>query len=256
MRKKLSITSFISFTISIIAFVLYVILLSGINVYILWIVSSITALFLPLLSKYVRTQNKMKGAGLEVAALVIGSFDFYFVIFAATSGKLLIAYAIIAVTCILYGKLFKEHPTKNDSYNNIKFSLSAENGTNTLKEGHLTYGSDIALEMPTHTSDEVTSKKMETTPNIPNTSEAYPNTNTESTIPQKLRYCSRCGSIILKTATRCPGCERRILRINKFSVTVFLLLLITIGLAVLNIIQYKEILSLKDYISWLEYNLF
>ncbi len=297
-KKRISIVSFISLAISIVAFILYVILLGGTNVYILWIISSIIALFFPLLPKYIRSRNNIRGEWLEIVALVIGSFDFYFVISSATKWNIYIAFAIIIIACILYIFLFNDcdedndynyepmsdseenkiggsnmekneqalltedyaPPTENNDTNSssecpdsdIKFSLSEENYTDTDKRSNLTYGSDIVLEKPEHTLGESITEKAAciAEPPMPQSTTA-----TESSSPKKRRYCSRCGSLLDKTSARCPGCNRRLLRINKFKVTIFLLLLVIVGLATLNIVQYLENVSLKDYVWWLEYNL-
>lgn len=286
-KKRISIVSFISLAISIVAFILYVILLGGTNVYILWIISSIIALFFPLLPKYIRSRNNMRGEWLEIVALVIGSFDFYFVISSATKWYIYIAYVIIIIACILYIFLFNDCE-EDDDYNyepmpdseeskiggnnmkkneqalltedyapsaentninsssecpdsDVKFSLSEENYTDMGKRSNLTYGSDIALEKPEHTLNEST---MEEAPHIAEPPASQSTTATESSSPKKRRYCSRCGSLLDKTSTRCPGCNRRLLRINKFKVTIFLFIIAIAGLSTLNIVQYLKIDSL------------
>lgn len=109
MKKiKISITAVTSLAISIIAFVLYVMVLNGSDVYILWILASIAALCFPVFSKYRRNKSGSNGKPLEITALVLGAFDFYFVIFAATGWNIYMAYALVAIVCILYAKHFNK----------------------------------------------------------------------------------------------------------------------------------------------------
>ena len=103
---RISVFSIISLLISVVAFVLYAILLDGTNVFIPWIILSVLAMVFPLLSKYFRKRKSKMGAGLEIAALVIGAFDFYFVFFAATKINLFIVFVLIGIICFLYAKLF------------------------------------------------------------------------------------------------------------------------------------------------------
>ncbi len=114
---RISIFSITSLLISAAAFVLYAILLDGTNVFIPWIILSVLAMVFPLLSKYFRKRKQKKGTGFEIAALVIGAFDFYFIFFAATKINLFFVFILIAVICILYVKLF----------NNVIVTQKAEN---------------------------------------------------------------------------------------------------------------------------------
>lgn len=117
-NKKFSIFPIISLLISILAFALYAILLGGTNVYIPWMALSILSILFPVLSKYMRNKKAKSGKGLEITALVIGSFDFYFFFFATTKINLLFVFIAITVICILYAKLFNKvtpipQPTEN-----------------------------------------------------------------------------------------------------------------------------------------------
>lgn len=69
---------------------------------------SIIAFLFPLLSKYIRMRRGEKGKAFEIAALVIGSFDFYCIIFLATTWNTLIALAIVAIVCVIYAKAFND----------------------------------------------------------------------------------------------------------------------------------------------------
>ncbi|MEE0946951.1 MAG: hypothetical protein U0M42_09035 [Acutalibacteraceae bacterium] len=104
--NKISIFSIISVLISILAFISYVMLLAGTDIFALWIILSIVAILFPILSKYFRKRKAKKGNGLEIAALVIGAFDFYFVFFAATKINLFFVFILIASICFLYAKSF------------------------------------------------------------------------------------------------------------------------------------------------------
>lgn len=64
----------------------------------------------------------------------------------------------------------------------------------------------------------------------------------------KTKYCSRCGSEIDNQTKICPGCGKKYFRgikINRFSITVTVFILIILTSITLNIIQYNEI----DYLS-------
>lgn len=103
---RISVFSITSLLISVVAFVLYDILLHGTNVFIPWIILSLLAMFFPLLAKYFRKRKSKNGAKVEIAALIIGAFDFYFVFFAFTKINLFIVFILIGIICFLYVKLF------------------------------------------------------------------------------------------------------------------------------------------------------
>ena len=109
-KKTLSIFPVISLLISIIAFILYAVVLNGTNIIFIWIALSIASIIFPIASKYFRNKNAQSGKGLEITALVIGCFNSYFVFFAATSINLFLVYTLIAVVCVLYAKLFNNLP--------------------------------------------------------------------------------------------------------------------------------------------------
>lgn len=92
---------------------LYAILMDGTNVFLLWIVSSLISPFFPILSKYLRNRRAQLGKGLEITALVIGLFDFYFVFFAATKINLFFIYIAATVICVLYAKSFNNAAVRN-----------------------------------------------------------------------------------------------------------------------------------------------
>ena len=116
MKNKISIYPFVSLIMSIVAFGLYVLLLSGTNVYILWIVLSVISSVLPILSKYLRNADGKIGKSVEIIALIIGGYNLYFVFFAATKINLFPVFVLIVIIFVLYAKLF----------NNVKSDESLE----------------------------------------------------------------------------------------------------------------------------------
>ncbi len=69
--------------------------------------------------------------------------------------------------------------------------------------------------------------------------------------PVKMKYCSRCGSVVDSKTKICTGCGKKYfkgIRFNKFSITVIVLSLMFIGSAIVNIYQYDEI----DRLTWRE----
>lgn len=111
MNKKSFALPIVSLIISIVAFFLYGILLNGTNVYILWILLSMMSVVFPIISKYFRNKYKQGGKAFEIAALVIGVCDFYFVFFAATKVDLYLVLALMIAICVLYAKLFNHIPS-------------------------------------------------------------------------------------------------------------------------------------------------
>ncbi len=106
MKKKVSIFSIVSFLLSVIALILYVMLLNGTNVFIIWIIFSVLASLFPLLSKFIRNKKGKKGKGIEITALIIGGLALYFVFFAATKINIYFVFGINIIIFILYAKLF------------------------------------------------------------------------------------------------------------------------------------------------------
>lgn len=110
MKNKFSIFPIISLSISIIAFVLYALVAYQVKVQWLWLLFSIASMLFPFLSKYFRNKKDAWGKSLEITAVVIGAFDFYFLLFAATTINIYIVYLIIAAICVLYAKVFNNVP--------------------------------------------------------------------------------------------------------------------------------------------------
>lgn len=117
-KKRISFLSICSLLISIIDFALYCIVSSGPSVNTpfwfvsvaanLWVPTSIIALLFPILAKWRRKLRDYNGRTLEIIALMIGSFDFYFVFFAISLTSLYICCAIIIICYVLYAKLFNK----------------------------------------------------------------------------------------------------------------------------------------------------
>lgn len=66
---------------------------------------------------------------------------------------------------------------------------------------------------------------------------------------KRLRYCSRCGSVIDNETKKCTGCGKQYfkgIRFSKSLVVIIALLVVVIGLTVLNINQYDDCQFYKD----------
>lgn len=73
--------------------------------------------------------------------------------------------------------------------------------------------------------------------------------------PVKMKYCSRCGSVIDNKTKTCTGCGKqyfRGFRFTKFSITVIALALVIATVSTLCVLQYVNTQELKDEISDLE----
>lgn len=105
-KTKLSFLSFMSFVVSIMAFGLYVLVFSVKGLIPIWMIISIVSVIMPIIAKKVRISKMQSGKSLEIAALFIGGFAFYSVIFAATSLNIYIGYLGWVIGGIIY-KLIK-----------------------------------------------------------------------------------------------------------------------------------------------------
>lgn len=104
-RKKsqsISFLSIIALLISIVGFILYCMVLSYIEIAFLWILVSVASIVFPSISKKVRLKNAQRGKVMEIFAIVLGGFNFYSVIFAATKFPLIIAYFGWIIGTFLY----------------------------------------------------------------------------------------------------------------------------------------------------------
>ena len=73
--------------------------------------------------------------------------------------------------------------------------------------------------------------------------------------PVKVKYCSRCGSVVDSKTKVCTGCGKRYfrgLRLTKFSVTIIILALIIATISTLCVLQYVNAQELQSQIGGLE----
>ena len=112
MKTRLSIVSILSLIISVLALVLFGMLLDSgrtfprLAIYWAWIILSVISIVFPIFAKYCRNKRYAKGKTPEKIALIIGAFDFYSVIIYAVKLNDYIALALIAVVCVIYAKSF------------------------------------------------------------------------------------------------------------------------------------------------------
>ena len=102
---KVSALSILSFVISLLGFICYVLLLAGIAIIPIFVVLTIASLILPLIALKRRYSTGKDGGGFEVAAIVIGGFNFYFIVFALTKLPMLIGFLGWIVIGIIYKKI-------------------------------------------------------------------------------------------------------------------------------------------------------
>lgn len=72
----------------------------------------------------------------------------------------------------------------------------------------------------------------------------------------KMKYCSRCGSVVDNKTKTCTGCGKKYIkgiRLNKFSVTVIILSLVIATISTLCILQYVNTNELKKDVEALKY---
>lgn len=98
----LSLISLISLICSILGFLLYSIVLSGAKLKILWVIVSLISIVLPVIAKQLRLKENKSGKILEIFAIVIGGFNFYCIIFAATTLSIYVGYLGWIVCAIAY----------------------------------------------------------------------------------------------------------------------------------------------------------
>ena len=91
-KSSMSIFSLISFAISIIGAVLYGMVFKFNSVLIIWIITSIISVILPIIAKIIRLKRQQSGKIFEILAIVVGGFNFYCVIFVLTKLPIFVAY--------------------------------------------------------------------------------------------------------------------------------------------------------------------
>lgn len=112
MKTRLSIVSIVSLIISVLALVLFGMLLDRgrtfprLAIYWAWIILSVISIVFPIFAKYCRNKRYAKGKTPEKIALILGALDFYSVIIYAVKLNDYIALALIAVVFVIYAKSF------------------------------------------------------------------------------------------------------------------------------------------------------
>lgn len=132
MKKRVSIFSIVSLIIGIVSTMMFWLLLSkevGF-LYVPWLISGTISIFFPILSKYLRKRSGRKGVGFESAAIILGFFNFYWVLSVATKWHLTIIYLLCVLVCILYVVLFK----KTTPIQKEKDTIVSENENNKQNE--------------------------------------------------------------------------------------------------------------------------
>lgn len=202
-KDKMSICSVVALILSIIALILYEMVFYNSGIYYVWILASVTAFVFPVLAKRIRVKAGKRGKWLEIAALVLGSFDFYCVIFAATKWNINIAFALIAIVCVLYAKLSNKGIGCADA--NAEENAAAE---------------ELATDQKTET---LPAPQVSATPQ-----------------KSKQRYCKYCGGAIDGESRKCTKCGKQYfkLRINKKAVKTLCLFITIVLLLAGNLYQY------------------
>ena len=103
-NNNYSLLSIISLLISILGFALFVIILQYHlkELKTLFVIIAIISIILPLISKRIRIDLNKSGKGAEIAALVLGGYNFYCIIFAFTNWPLYMAYLGWVIAGIVY----------------------------------------------------------------------------------------------------------------------------------------------------------
>lgn len=119
MKRKTSIISFFSFLVSLIAAGMFICLLGdGFGFFLYpWVVLGSVSMLCPIIAKFFRTRACSKGRGFEIAALVIGFYDFYWILAVKTEINSTVIFFICVGICVIYSRLFnkqtKRHVTNN-----------------------------------------------------------------------------------------------------------------------------------------------
>ena len=98
----MSVLSIISLLLSIIGVIIYNLLSSSSSSIGLFVTISLISIVLPPIAKKFRISHGKRGSGLEIAAIVIGGFNFYCMIFALTKLPMTIAYLGWLISGISY----------------------------------------------------------------------------------------------------------------------------------------------------------
>ena len=103
-KKPLCVWSVVAFIVSIAAFGSYFLVLGPkIRAFIpVWVVLGVVSVFLPAFAKHIRLSKDQSGGGLEIAAIVIGGYAFYEIIFLLTRWSAYIGYLGWIVGGLIY----------------------------------------------------------------------------------------------------------------------------------------------------------
>lgn len=109
-NEKVSLSMFpvISLFVSIVGVLLHNAVMNYTNLIGLWAMSSFISIIFPLVSKYFRNRDSKEGKSIEIVALILGSFNLYSYLFTTTEISAFFIFAIIALVCFLYVKLFND----------------------------------------------------------------------------------------------------------------------------------------------------
>ena len=110
MKKSFSIFSILSLVISVTAILSFWLLLDqkGGYFYIPWLITGTISIFFPIMAKYFRKRKDARGAGFEIAAIVIGFFNFYWVLAYAVKLNEPVISLLCILACVIYGVSFKK----------------------------------------------------------------------------------------------------------------------------------------------------
>ena len=103
-NSRMSPISVISLVTSLLAFIFYVIILADYSDFTvtIFVLLALLSVILPPISKAIRIKKGQTGKVLEIVALIIGSFDFYCIIFALTQEPLEYGYLGGLISVIAY----------------------------------------------------------------------------------------------------------------------------------------------------------
>lgn len=109
MKKKVNILSIISLVIAVVATGMFWLLLGKVAgfIYVPWLITGTISFLFPILAKYFRKINGNKGNGFEITAMILGFYNFYWVLSVATKWHLTIILLLCVLVCVLYCILFK-----------------------------------------------------------------------------------------------------------------------------------------------------
>lgn len=103
-KKPLCAWSVVAFLISFVAFGSYCLVLDlKIRAFIpVWEVLGVVSIFVPAIAKHIRLSKDQSGRGLEIAAIVIGGYVFYMIVFLLTKWSMYIGYLGWIVGGLIY----------------------------------------------------------------------------------------------------------------------------------------------------------